>query len=214
MGSRIRRRRGQDRPIFRLERRRDSSPAHWHRIRPYATAGVRGRGRKPGASAGQEGSSVSHLTSRTWWCGVRPMARLPRAVLASVAIVALYLAASANGRPTQGQFQRCSGSVVGAPWTAAFPGSIGPVQGNRYNVWIGSFGPPCTLAKSHAARLSGLRTALALRRASFGGLKCRITPLAWMSPRFLSVRPRTALGGCWTEINAPAGRYFFWRPRR
>ena len=142
------------------------------------------------------------------------MAHLPRVVLVSVAIVALSVAASASGMPTHGQFQRCGGSVKGAPWTVTIPGGIGPVQGNRYDVWIGSFGPPCALAKSKTARLSRLRTDLALRRASFAGLKCRITPLSWLPAKLLSVRPRTALGGCWTTINVPAGRYFYWRPRR
>jgi hypothetical protein len=142
------------------------------------------------------------------------MARLPLAVLVSVATVALSVAASASGRTTQGQFPRCAGSVKGAPWTETVRGGIGPVKGNRYDVWIGSFGPSCALAKSKAARLSGLRTTLALRRASFGGLKCRITPLSWLPTKLLSVRPWTVLGGCWTTINVPGGRYFYWRPRR
>ena len=132
----------------------------------------------------------------------------------SFAVIALGIAGSASGGPTNLQLQRCEGLVRGAPWTEAIRGSIGPVSGSRYAVWTGSFGPSCAFAKSHAARLSRLRTALALRRASVGGLKCRISPLSWVSARLLWVQPRPALGGCWTTVNVPAGRYFYWQPRR
>ena len=142
------------------------------------------------------------------------MPQLLRVVLVPVAAVALGVAGSAGGGPTHVQLQRCEGLVKGAPWTEAIRGSIGPVRGSRYAVWMGSFGPPCALAKSQTARLSRLRTPRALRRASFGGLKCRISPLSWVSSSLLSVRPRTALGGCWTQVNVPAGRYFYWKPRR
>jgi hypothetical protein len=143
------------------------------------------------------------------------MLQLLRVLLVSVAAVALGVAGSASGRPTHLQLQRCDGLVKGAPWTEGFRGTFGPVRGNRYAVWIGTYGPSCAFAKSHAARLSRLGTPRALRRASFGGLKCSITPLSWVSARLLSVRPRTALGGCWTRvINVPAGRYFYWQPRR
>jgi hypothetical protein len=142
------------------------------------------------------------------------MSHLLRAVLVLVAAVALCVAGSASGAPTKRQLQRCEGLVKGAPWTKGVRGSIGPVRGSRYAVWVGSFGPSCALAKSHAARLSRLRTPGALRRASFGGLKCRISPLSSVSAELLSVKPRTALGGCWTTVNVVASRYFYWQPRR
>ena len=132
----------------------------------------------------------------------------------AIAAIVLGVTGSASGGPTKLQFERCDGLVKGAPWTEAFRGSIGPERGSRYAVWIGSWGPSCASAKSHAARLSRLGTARALRRASFGGLKCRISPLRSVSARLLLVRPRTALGGCWTTVNVPAGRYFYWQPRR
>ena len=142
------------------------------------------------------------------------MPHLLRVVLVSLAAVALGVAGSASSSPTKFQLQRCEGLVKGAPWTEAIRGGIGPVRGSRYAVWIGSFGPSCALAKSQAARLSRLRTPRALRRASFGGLKCRISRLSSVSARLLSVQPRTALGGCWTAVDVPAGRYFYWQPRR
>lgn len=137
-----------------------------------------------------------------------------RVVAVSVAAVALSVAGSASGKPTTLQLQRCEGLVKGAPWTEAIRASIGPVRGSTYAVWIGSFGPSCAFAKSHAARLSRLGTPGALRRASVGGLKCRISPLSSVSARLLSVQPRTALGGCWTTVNVAASRYFYWQPRR
>jgi hypothetical protein len=142
------------------------------------------------------------------------MPHLLRVVLVSVAAVALCVAGSASGAPARLQLQRCVGLVKGAPWTKGVRGSIGPVRGSRYAVWIGSFGPSCALTKSKAARLSGLRTPQGLQRASFGELKCRISPLSSVSARLLSVKPRTALGGCLTTVNVPADRYFYWQPHR
>jgi hypothetical protein len=172
------------------------------------------RANDPSIQRAEQQRRGMRLTSGTWRCGVGRMPQLLRVVLVTVAAVALGVAGSASGSLTQLQLQRCEGLVKGAPWTEAIRGSIGPVRGRRYAVWIGSFGPSCALAKSHAARLSRLGTPRALRRASFGGLKCRITPLSWVSARLLSVQPRTALGGCWTTVNVPAGRYFYWQPRR
>jgi hypothetical protein len=136
---------------------------------------------------------------------------LVAAVVALSATTVLSVAGPASSKP---QFKRCEGLVRGAPWTQAIRGSIGPVGGTRYAVWIGSFGPSCTTAKSHAARFSRLRTPLALRRASFSGFKCRISPLSSVSAKLVSVRPRTALGGCWTKVNQPVSPYFYWQPRR
>jgi hypothetical protein len=78
--------------------------------------------------------------------------------VALAALASTGVAAPASGRPTQLQLQRCERLVKGAPWTQAVRGSIGPVRGSRYAVWIGSWGPPCALAKSKTARLSGVRT--------------------------------------------------------
>jgi len=133
------------------------------------------------------------------------------AVAALSVAAALIVAGSATGEP---QFERCKGLVRGAPWTEGIRGSGGPIGGTRYAVWIGSFGPSCTTAKSRAARFSRLRTPRALRRASFSGYKCRISPLSSVSAKLVSVRPRTALGGCWTKVNQPVSPYFYWQPRR
>jgi hypothetical protein len=132
----------------------------------------------------------------------------------AIAAIVLGVTGSASGGPTKLQFERCDGLVKGAPWTEAFRGKIGPERGSRYAVWISSLGPSCASAKSHAARLSRLHTARALRRASFGGLMCRISPLRSVSARLLSVRPRSALGGCWTRVDVAVPPYFYWQPRR
>lgn len=105
------------------------------------------------------------------------MSQLLRAVLVSVAALALGVAGSATGDPTtRVHLLRCKGLVKGAPWTEAIQESVGPriVRGSTYAVWIGSFGPPCALAKSKTAQLSRLGTPRALRRASFSRLQCRI----------------------------------------
>jgi hypothetical protein len=160
------------------------------------------------------GGRDTRLTSATWRCGVDCMPHSLRVVFLLVAAVGLGVAGSASSRPTKFQLQRCEGLVKGAPWTESIRGSVGPVRGSRYAVWIGSFGPSCALAKQQAARLSRLRTSSALRRASFGGFKCRVSPLSSVSARLLSVQPRAALGGCWTTVGVPTGRYFYWQPRR
>jgi hypothetical protein len=60
--------------------------------------------------------------------------------VALAALASTGVATPAGGGPTQLQLQRCEGLVKGAPWTEAIRGSIGPVRGSRYAVWIGSWG--------------------------------------------------------------------------
>lgn len=142
------------------------------------------------------------------------VSRMPELrVLVSVAAVAtLGVAGAAAGEPTRTHFQRCEGLVKGALWSGVFGTSSR--FGNRYAVWVGSSGPSCPFAKSNTARLSRLGKPRALRRASFGGLKCRVSPLFEVSDKLMSLRPRAAVGGCWTVAHATTGRYFFWEPRR
>jgi hypothetical protein len=135
-----------------------------------------------------------------------------RVLLSVAAVATLGIAGADAGESTPVQFQRCEGLVKGALWSGVFGTSSR--FGNRYAVWVGSSGPSCVFARSNTARLSRLGTPQALRRASFGGLKCRVSPLFEVSEKLMSLRPRTAVGGCWTVAHATTGRYFLWEPRR
>jgi hypothetical protein len=74
--------------------------------------------------------------------------------------------------------------------------------------WAGDAGPACEVATRAVARLAQLRTARAVRAASFGGLQCRTRR---PDPPAIWVRPRGAWGGCWSTPGSHSGRYFFWQ---
>ena len=132
----------------------------------------------------------------------------------TTAVLALTAAASASTQPTRKMpWVSCGANGITlkiAPWKMGIQEAVGVrvTGGTKYFVRVGEFGPSCDLAKRKVAELARLRTARAVRLASFAGLHCRIgrppTPVRW-------VRPRGAWGGCWSSVKAgPAGRYFFW----
>jgi hypothetical protein len=139
------------------------------------------------------------------------MFRSVQAVTAT-AVFALTAAVSASTQPTR-QMPSCGANGITlkiAPWRMGIQEAVGVrvIGGTKYLGRAGESGPSCDLAKRKVAQLARLRTARAVRLASFAGLHCRIgrppTSVLW-------VRPRGAWGGCWSARKAaPAGRYFFW----
>jgi len=142
---------------------------------------------------------------------VTAMLRLLQVSAAGVALAALFASVTALSGPTRTMpYNACGGHTIKrAPWTMGVQDAIGlrVIRGTKYFIWTGSAGPSCAVAIRTVARLGQLRTARAVRAASFGGLQCRASapdrPAIW-------VRPRGAWGGCWSTPQVRAGRYFFW----
>jgi hypothetical protein len=142
------------------------------------------------------------------------MLRLLKVFAAGVTLAVLLAEATAlSGSARTMPYNACGGHTIKrAPWTMGVQDPIGlrVIRGTKYFIWSGSAGPPCDVATRAVARLAQLRTARAVRAASFGGLQCRASapdrPAIW-------VRPRGAWGGCWSVPQVAAGRYFFWELR-
>src|SRR6185503_15564857 len=126
-------------------------------------------------------------------------------------VLAAVVAAAAPSRPTRATWNSCGAHTIKrAPWTMGVQDAIGVrvIGGTKYFIWSGDAGPGCAVAARAVARLAQLRTARAVRAASFGGLQCRTRrpdrPAIWL-------RPRAAWGGCWSTPTRHSGRYFFWQ---